>query len=192
MRYYFAILSLLAAAQAALSQTDTLIYEKETGDGQIIRDTFFTDELSRRRMETQARIGQLALPFQALDANGNPHTSDQYLGQVLVLYFWNVWDWDSCERQTLELNRLHEKYGGKGVQILSFVREQIGLDETAFLTDHPVRFPIVPGSWDFGMTYHGYQEGTPIVFVIGKTGIWQQIGKDEKQFEAWIEAARRG
>jgi peroxiredoxin len=131
------------------------------------------------------RIGQKAIPFNAKDSEGRRHTSDQYLGKVQIVAFWNIWDWDGCEKQVKALNRIAEKYW-KDVAVISFVRENMGLEEFAFLQEHPVRFPIIPQSFDFGMQYHEYQFGVPLFFFIDKQGVWQHIGRNPDDFEKWV------
>ncbi|MEK7258069.1 MAG: TlpA disulfide reductase family protein [Bacteroidota bacterium] len=132
------------------------------------------------------RIGMAAMPFDVIDYQGNWHSSKKYLGKIIILYFWNIWDWDSCEKQTAALNKLVEKYGKK-VKVVSFVRESIGSDETEFLQKHLVSFPIVPDSYDFAASYHGNQLGTPLLFLIDGKGYWRKIGRDLEGFERLIE-----
>lgn len=170
----------------AQSTVDT-IYTEDSPEEGLTKGAHLTDEFSRRDFKMNERIGKKAMPFDVLDSEGRAHRSSDYAGKVLILYFWNVWDWDSCEKLTLELNRIYNKYAYRDVRVLSFVRETIGLDERSFLSEHPVHFPIVPNAWDFGVQYHGYQLGTPLLFFIDKQGVWRKIGKDGASLEAWVE-----
>ena len=159
------------------SKTDTIIGV----DGQA--KIFFNDVESWDK-GFQDRIGQKATTFSAKDFEGRCYSSEQFFGKILILYFWNVWDWDSCEQQTAAMNRIVQKYPND-VAVISFVRENINLDEFAFLQEHPVHFPIIPNSHEFGMEYHGYERGTPIAFFIDKQGYWRRIGWKAGDFEFW-------
>ncbi len=120
------------------------------------------------------KIGKKAMPFDAVDYKGLRHRSSSYLGKILIVYFWNVWSWDVCEGQTEALNHIAEKYSDV-VAIVSFVGETIQLDEFAFLQSHPVKFPIIPNSREFGFEYHGYKTGIPVLFIIDEKGYWRKV-----------------
>lgn len=134
----------------------------------------------------EERIGMAATPFEAIDYLGNWHSSNKYAGKIIILYFWNIWDWDSCEKQTAALNQLVEKYGKK-IKVVSFVRESMGSDEIEFLKNRLVSFPIVPESSDFAERYHGNSVGTPLFFLIDGKGNWRKIGRNPDGFDRLIE-----
>ncbi len=174
---FAAALLLCSAGLFSQSKTDTLI--GLDGQNRIV----FTDGDSWDK-GFQDRIGKKATPFSAKDFEGKKHSSDMYFGKILILYFWNVWDWDSCEKQTEAMNRIAQKYPND-VAVISFVREVIKLEEFAFLQEHPVHFTIIPNSYDFGIEYHGNQRGTPVTFFIDRQGYWQKVGWKAADFENW-------
>lgn len=132
------------------------------------------------------RIGEIATPWEAKDYEGRLHSSEMYAGKILILHFWNVWDWDSCIKVTEALNHISNEYW-KDVIVISFVRETIGLEELAFLHEHPVSFIIIPQAAEFGMEYHGGKFGTPLTFFIDREGNWHNIGRNPDAFEMWVK-----
>ena len=132
------------------------------------------------------KIGQKAMSFDMVDYNDFRQNSEDYLGKILIVYFWDVWSWDACEKQTEALNRIAKKYPYKAA-IVSFVRERIGLEERGFLQSKGVNFPIVPDAMEFGMKYHGYKTGIPVIFIVDEKGHYKKVVFDSNEIEPTVE-----
>ena len=147
------------------------LYTVNAQEGDTLPLTFDVDKFFHQHDD---KIGKKAIPFDAVDYKDLHHRSSDYLGKILIVYFWDIWSWDSCEDQTEALNHIAEKYREE-VAIVSFVSGAIQLDEIAFLQSHPVNFPVIPNSRGFGFEYHGYKTGIPVLFFIDEKGYWQKV-----------------
>jgi AhpC/TSA family len=83
--------------------------------------------------------------FDAPDTEGVTHRPKAYEGRVLILHFWNFWDY-SFENEIPVLNELVEKYHGEGLEILSFTDLALGDSEKEYLKKHPIKFPLIENS----------------------------------------------
>ncbi len=80
--------------------------------------------------------------FDAPDTSGFVHRPIQYRGRVLLLHFFQFWDY-SFENEIPVLNTLIDKYQKDGFEILSFMDISIGESERRILREKPVHFPLV-------------------------------------------------
>lgn len=72
-----------------------------------------------------AKIKNKPLPnFSLKDLDGIPVTNDQLKGDVVIFNFWSV-SCSNCVKEIPELNRLKEKYDGKGVKFVAVCTETV-------------------------------------------------------------------
>ena len=182
MRYLFISFLIISIPVTSISQTpiDTvIILNNGSADTSII---YYDGGWGSSVKLHDDLIGNPSLPFRFEDSQGVVHDLESYEGKILILYFWSIWSWDSCENQTFALNEIVEKYGND-IAVLSFVTESMGIDEHGFLQKHTVKFPIIPNTMDFGMSYHGHRTGIPIVFIVDEKGIVRKACFMPDEFE---------
>jgi thiol-disulfide isomerase/thioredoxin len=90
--------------------------------------------------------------FEARDTAGLMHRPSQYSGRVLILHFWNFWDY-SFKNEIPKLNEIAEKYRKDGVEILSFVDLTLGDSEKKVLEKNPIYFPLVENAYKFAIEF---------------------------------------
>ena len=109
------------------------------------------------------------LDFDAPDTEGYIHRPKNYHGRVLVLHFWNFWDF-SFKNEIETLHKMLEKYRGDGLAVLSFTDIEFGKDEKEYLSKHPVNFTIIPNSRNFFTKLFHLTHSIPSMVLIDKQG----------------------
>ena len=100
--------------------------------------------------------GQSSPEISATYVNGGEFRLTGYRGQIVLLDFWATWC-PPCVAAMPELNRLSEKFEGKGVSFVGVNQEPNAVPKVRrFIRKHGLRFPSVidPGeiSRTFGVT----------------------------------------
>jgi thiol-disulfide isomerase/thioredoxin len=92
--------------------------------------------LGQKTLQAVEELYSLSLP----DPAGTPQPFNQWRGQVLVVNFWATWC-EPCREEVPALVRSHQKWAGKGVQIVG-----IGIDSAAkiqqFAKEYGVTYPL--------------------------------------------------
>lgn len=201
-------LSILAQKEVQTSKIDDSTYvvnfSYEDGDmsyGKITsKDSLRADSLKgslhfqdlvarekRRRFKRDSTLKALTntpIPdFEAPDTAGFKHHPAYYRGRVLVLHFWNFWDF-SFDTEIPILNKLVEKYRKDGLEILSFVDIKLGESEKRMLRAKPVNFPLIPNSWQFSDNFLSIGKSKPYIILIDKRGYFHHfyINNDFSKF----------
>jgi peroxiredoxin len=117
----------------------------------------------------KALINSPVPDFEAPDTMGVVHHPANYRGRVLLLHFWNFWDF-SFEKEIPFLNKLIEKYRKDGLEILSFMDIKIGDSERKKLNKEPLDFTLIPNSWQFSDKFLNVDKSDPSVVLIDKNG----------------------
>lgn len=127
--------------------------------------------LSRKKEVPMPKIGESPLEISAGEWINlkQPATLKSLRGKVVLVEFWATWC-GPCIEAIPHLNELHEKYGGKNFQLLSFVAEGHKTMDR-FLAKRTVKYPIGLESTsldDYGIT------GIPQAFLIDRAGkiVW--------------------
>lgn len=137
--------------------------------------------------------GQQAPDFELLAADGSKIKLSDYRGKVVWLNFWRV-GCPPCREEIPYLEKLHRKYGSKGLIVLGFDfadDRQIALD---FLHQNSVTFPNILDSSDEAiktgfMTYGA--TAAPVNYILDREGkivaAWLGYEKGQKQAIAALE-----
>ncbi len=120
----------------------------------------------------------IAASIDLVGLDGNPITSDDLRGDILVLEFWATWC-GPCIGEINDYNALQAAYADDGVRVLGVaVRSGTTADIEAFAREHDIRYPIAIGDdvvWrDFGPMW-----GVPTTLL---------IDRDWKVRRAWVGA----
>jgi thiol-disulfide isomerase/thioredoxin len=134
--------------------------------------------LPKRAVKPMPRTGAEAPEVAAKDwinSDKPPRLAD-LRGKVVLVEFWATWC-GPCVQGIPHLNDLHDKYGPKGLRILSFTdQSKKGIE--AFLQRTPIKYTVGAGSdlaAEYGVT------GIPHAFLVGKDGkiLWNGNPIDE-------------
>ena len=139
-------------------------------------------------------VGRPAPAYQALAPNGEPVSLAALRGRPVLLNVWATWC-RPCRDEIPELQRIYERYGGRGLQLVGVSVDAVG-DEAAIR--HFAR--------RYGMTYPVWRDpaevvsttflvvGVPATFLIDGAGVlrWKKTGpiaRDDTTLAAAIERA---
>jgi thiol-disulfide isomerase/thioredoxin len=134
--------------------------------------------LPPRPLKPMPRVGDAAPEVSAKDwinSEKPPRLAD-LRDQVVMVEFWATWC-HPCVKGIPHLNDLHEKYGAKGLRILSFTdQSRKGIE--LFLKHTPIRYTVGAGS-DLSAAYG--VTGIPYAFLVGKDSkiLWHGAPSDE-------------
>ena len=113
-------------------------------------------------------IGAAPPELQAKLSNGSHALLSAHRGKLIYLDFWASWC-GPCRQSFPWMNALHEKYGGKGLEIIAINLDAKESDARQFLAEHPAKFPI---AFDpAGATPRQYDvKGMPTSYLIDREG----------------------
>jgi peroxiredoxin len=177
-----------------------------------LRDSIFNfrEKMKLKRHQLDSTISALTnkpIPdFDARDTMGLVHRPANYRGRVLLLHFFNFWDY-SFDNEIPVLNNLMERYNSKGLEIISFMDIGITHSERKWLKEHPINFPLITDARLFMRQFLPVTKQIPYVVLVDKAGNFRyfylknvinpykrraangQIGEKEKliSFDEWEE-----
>jgi thiol-disulfide isomerase/thioredoxin len=143
--------------------------------------------LPKKDLKPMPRVGTVAPEVSAkdwLNCDGAPRLAD-LRGKVVLVELWATWC-GPCVRGIPHLNDLHDRYGPKGLRILSFTdQSKKGIE--AFVARMPITYTVGAGSdlyAEYGVS------GIPHAFLIGKDSkiLWSG-NPGEEALEKAITAA---
>ncbi|MDF1536910.1 MAG: redoxin domain-containing protein [bacterium] len=121
------------------------------------------------------KVGDQGLPVQLNDLDGQEHSLARYkdAGAVLML-FWATWSQKSI-LELEDLQKFHEQYGDKGLQVLAINVENQDIDDEdlrqirAVIEEHGIGFPVLI---DYGLkTYNEWGViATPTAAIVDGDG----------------------
>jgi thiol-disulfide isomerase/thioredoxin len=127
------------------------------------------------------------------DPDGNPVSSDQFKGKVVVIDFWATW----CVPCRIEIPgyiELQKKYAKDGLVIIGVSVDQEGPAVVKkFMADFGINYPIVMADDDIVNAFGGV-DAYPTTYIIDRDGIIRdrKIGSEstakfEKRILAWLK-----
>ena len=128
----------------------------------------------KRDLTLKAILNSPVPDFEAPDTLGLVHHPSNYRGRVLVLHFWNFWDF-SFEKEIPYLNKMIEKYRKDGLEILSFMDIKIGDSERKKLNKEALDFMLIPNSWRFSDQFLNINKSKPYMVLVDKKGIIRHL-----------------
>ncbi|MDA8171097.1 MAG: TlpA disulfide reductase family protein [Nitrospiraceae bacterium] len=121
-----------------------------------------------QRKASRIGVGASAPAFVLTDINGNPHSLSSLRGKVVVLDFWATWC-PPCRASIPVLNRIYERYNGRGVEMLGVSIDDGQKDIMEFMKSHKVLYTLL---WDNKNVADSYNvQSIPNVFIIDKNGV---------------------
>lgn len=116
--------------------------------------------------------GQQLVPFKGTDMEGKPFDLAQSIGsKPVMLIFWASWC-PTCATEVPKVNRLAQKYGGRGME---FVAVNVGFNDSveraqAFIRKTGMQYPaLFDGSGTITQPYALL--GVPTVIIADKKGV---------------------
>jgi thiol-disulfide isomerase/thioredoxin len=135
-----------------------------------IRFEKFRREYIQKRDSFLRKADGMPVPnFEARDTSGLMHRPSQYLGRVLILHFWNFWEY-SFQNEIPKLNEIAEKYLKDGVEILSFTDVTLGDSEKKVLEKTPIYFPLIENAYKFSAELLEIRLNRPYLILVDKYG----------------------
>ena len=116
-------------------------------------------------------VGEPLPDFSVQTFDGKSLTRASFAGKPLLLVFWNTWCPD-CMRELPEINRLAEKFGLKGLEVLGV---NTGLNDSeskarAYWKKSAYLFPTgFDHSFEIGTAFR--VRGVPTVFLVDSKGV---------------------
>jgi len=136
--------------------------------------------------------------FKLNDLNGKAFSSSQFRGNVVLLDLWATWC-EPCVADIPMLNRLHEKFGNKGLKVVGIAVESgWAKDIKPHVAKLGIKYPVLVGT-DKIVERYG-MIGFPTTYMIGRDGklVKKYLGtppdqeqEKETQMERDIEALLR-
>lgn len=150
----------------------------------------------------QQKVGTMAEVFNGTSLEGKDFISDEYRGSVVVMTFWST-KCVICHEEIPKLNKLTDKYSGKGVVFMGLTME----NETRvnlYLQKKPFKFTIIPNSLGVLLKYADRDSGGnpnmafPAYFIINQAGEltyksngWDKAGKIDSEIAKLLASATK-
>ena len=137
-----------------------------------------------------AAASRKAAPTVSLpDAAGKKHQLSDYKGRVVLLDFWATWC-TGCKLEIPWFMEFEKKYKSKGLTSIGVAVDEEGWKiVSAYLSDHPITYPVVLGDFDVLEKTFGLPASLPVTLLIDRKGRIAQTHPgvvDKQQFDADI------
>jgi thiol-disulfide isomerase/thioredoxin len=91
-----------------------------------------------------------------------------YGGRVVLLEFWATWC-PPCRASIPGIEKLHEKYGDKGLTVLAVSVDDGGWDDVrAFVRENGIKYSVLKGTEEVASAYGA--RSIPMLLLIDRTG----------------------
>jgi len=135
------------------------------------------DKAEVRKTQPAVDTSQLkpAPQWTLYDLSGNPLSSKQLEGQVVLVDFWATWC-GPCRKSIPHLIDLYEQYKSHGVTIVGVSLDQKGPSVVSpFVEQYKINYPVVMGTGQVVADFGGVR-GIPTAFIISQDGkIYRKI-----------------
>jgi cytochrome c biogenesis protein CcmG, thiol:disulfide interchange protein DsbE len=153
-----------------------------------------TDTGDNRRFHAPApvAVGRPAPAYRTLAASGDSVSLESLRGKAVLLNVWATWC-HPCRDEVPELQRLYERYRGRGLELVGVSVDAAGHDDAirAFARQYGMTYPV----WrdpDENVSATFLVVGVPATFLIDRAGVlrWKKtgpIGRSDTTLVAEIE-----
>lgn len=137
------------------------------------------------------RVGDVVTPVSLPDLDGKPRSLSEWNGKLILVNFWASWC-GPCREEMPLLDASHQRLAAKGLQVVGIASDSTTATK-AFLTRHPVRYPILiddPQRGDDVSADFGDSRGVlPYTVLIGRDGriLAQRAGNfTQTSLDRWL------
>ena len=125
--------------------------------------------------DTHQKKKKNAISFTLPSLSGKKVSLDAYRGQVIVLNFWATWC-QPCEQELPEFERLQQRYGERGLKIITVSVDSNVENIRAFVKKNDVRLTAL---WDYRKKLAAAYnvEAMPSTYVIDRYGVIRFVHK---------------
>lgn len=137
-------------------------------------------------------VGRPAPAYRTVSASGDSVSLESLRGKPVLLNVWATWC-HPCRDEVPELQRLYERYRGRGLELVGVSVDAAGHDDAirAFARDYGMTYPV----WrdpDENVSATFLVVGVPATFLIDRSGVlrWKKtgpIGRSDTTLVAEIE-----
>jgi thiol-disulfide isomerase/thioredoxin len=118
--------------------------------------------------QTGLKPGSLVPDFKLNDLNGRAFRSSQLQGSIVLLDLWATWC-EPCIADIPMLNRVHEKFGSRGLKVVSIAVESgWAKDIKPHVAKLGIKYPVLVGTEKIVEQYE--MIGFPTTYLIGRDG----------------------
>lgn len=166
--YYFGVDDLLFRGDYSTNETEDGLYEFTT----TITDIQINQSMPEWEVEVPAdyavemyvapweaksmKVGDTAHDWTLENPNGEKITlSAEYAKNVVLLDFWATWC-GPCKAKMPFIQKMHEKYGDKGLKVISVLSGDVGHEKQAakYIADYKYTFDLVFGNNELSEKYN--------------------------------------
>ncbi len=145
-----------------------------------------------RHIKTRVGIGQPAKDFTTTLLDGKKYTLSARKGKVVLIDFWEV-TCPPCVKAFPKLQKLHEKYRDKGLEIIGISLDTDQKELAQFLDK-------AKPSWKIACSYRGWKDeivkqygisATPSTWLIDRQGILREFNLNDEEMDKTIASLIR-
>lgn len=125
--------------------------------------------LAAAAAHAEVRTGQAVPAFDTVLLDGKLLPKSELKGRTVLVVFWATWC-PVCRRELPKLQELHDKYHGKGFEILALSLDADSFEVEEFWKDQGYRFPVAMRAPEHSKVF-GTIKGTPTLFLVDGNGI---------------------
>jgi len=130
-------------------------------------------------------VGESAPNWKLSDPQDNEYSLSDYRGKIVVMDFWATWC-GPCAVVMPDLQKLHEKYKGRGVAVFGISVWESG-DPAAFMKNRGYTYQILVNGDKIAEDYR--ISGIPTLYVIGADGkiLYSELGAGVNTYKVVTE-----